>query len=61
MTDLKKGDKVLCYLTGNSKTQLAEVTDVMEKCVQVKYQSGSYSNLITLDKDQIIEKIAEPV
>ncbi|KXK46909.1 MAG: hypothetical protein FNNCIFGK_01384 [Bacteroidia bacterium] len=59
MTNLKKGDKVMFDLPNAGGRQVAEVTDVLEKCVQVKYYSDSYNNLMTLDKDKILEKLPE--
>ncbi|MBS1765232.1 MAG: hypothetical protein JSS90_09730 [Bacteroidetes bacterium] len=59
MTNLKKGDKVMFDLPNAGGQQIGEVTDVLEKCVQVKYNSASYSNLMTLDKDRILEKLPE--
>jgi hypothetical protein len=59
MTNLKKGDKVSFQLPGTASRQIAEVTDILEKCVQVKYNTDSYSNLLTLDKDKILEKIPD--
>ncbi|HQW17451.1 MAG TPA: hypothetical protein PLU85_07040 [Bacteroidia bacterium] len=56
---IKKGDKVSFNLPGTGNRQVAEVTDVLEKCVQVKYNNESYSNLLTLDKDKILETLPE--
>jgi|GEM_PF-1100303 len=67
---IKKGDKVsfnlpgtgnrqVVNLPGTGNRQVAEVTDVLEKCVQVKYNNESYSNLLTLDKDKILETLPE--
>ena len=51
---IKKGDKVSFNLPGTGNRQVAEVTDVLEKCVQVKYNDESYSN-----KDKILETLPE--
>jgi hypothetical protein len=59
MTDLKKGDKVLCIIPGMKSSREVEITDVLERTVQVKYSSDSYSNLMTVDRDQVIEKIID--
>lgn len=59
MTNLKKGDKVMFSLPNAGGQQIGEVTDVLEKCIQVKYNSDSYSNLMTLDKDKILEIVPE--
>jgi hypothetical protein len=59
MTDFKKGDKVLCLIPGRNVSQEVEITDVLEKSIQVKYTSNSYSNLMTVDKEQVIEKILD--
>ena len=56
---IKKGDKVSFNLPGTGNRQVAEVTDVLEKCVQGKYNNESYSNLLTLDKDKILETLPE--
>ncbi len=59
MTDLKKGDKILCFIPGINRSREVEVTDVLERTIQVKYSSDSYSNLMTVDIDQVIEKIID--
>lgn len=57
MIDIKRGDKILCIIPGSNATQEAEVTDVLETCVQIKYDHAAFSNLLTIDKNYIIQKI----
>jgi hypothetical protein len=59
MSDIKKGDKILCLIPGMNSTQEAEITDVLETCVQVRFNRQSFSNLLTIDKNLIIDKILE--
>ena len=59
MSEIKKGDKILCMIPGLNVTQEAEITDVLETCVQVRFSSESFSNLLTIDKSLIIDKILE--
>jgi hypothetical protein len=61
MFNIKIGDKVLCLIPGLNTTQEAEITDVLETCVQIKYEKAPYSNLLTIDKGHIIQKIDDLV
>lgn len=57
MVDIKIGDRILCLIPGLNSTQEAEVTDVLETCVQIKYDKAPFSNLLTIDKTCVIEKV----
>ena len=59
MFDIKIGDKILCLIPGLNTTQEAEVTDVLETCVQIKFERAPYSNLLTIDKTYIIQKLSD--
>ncbi len=59
MSDIKKGDKILCLIPGLNTTQEVEITDILETCVQVRFNREKYSNLLTIDKNLIIDKIFE--
>lgn len=58
MFDIKRGDKILCMIPGFNATQEAEVTDVLETCVQIKFDRAAFSNLLTIDKNYIIQKLS---
>jgi hypothetical protein len=59
MPNIKIGDKVICLIPGLNTTQEAEVTDILDTCVQIKFDKAPYSNLLTIDKSYVIEKLSD--
>lgn len=57
MVELKIGDTVLCLIPGLNTTQEAEITDILETSIQIKYDKAPFSNLLTIDKGCVIEKV----